>query len=260
MFPFIGDLYPYMPYISSHSPWSERMALTKDQGSKRQLWNSLRWPVYIINSVDKIKLSYYIIFVVIFIGIKHVDYFYLFHLFKVSGYGEAITLLLYSSSQVSNHSPSFENLEPEDFKERSMKEEDTFSNNTIFYRTAQYLRLLFLQNHGNEQFKSNAICKDVKCSENKENSGFSRSTIRNDPERRTDGKKDSCMLRIKNATLSFKQGEFIAIVGKHGAGKTKLLSLLSGKLKCGCKQVKHNFLLKIPGVLSRFEDNSTKIS
>lgn len=30
MFPFIGDLYPYMPYISSHSPWSERMALTKD--------------------------------------------------------------------------------------------------------------------------------------------------------------------------------------------------------------------------------------
>ena len=194
------------------------------------------------------------IFVVIFIGIKHVDYFYLFHLFKVSGYGEAITLLLYSSSQVSNHSPSFENLEPEDFKERSMKEEDTFSNNTIFYRTAQYLRLLFLQNHGNEQFKSNAICKD------EENSGFSHSTIRNDPERRTDGKKDSCMLRIKNTTLSFKQGEFIAIVGKHGAGKTKLLSLLSGKLKCGCKQVKHNFLLKIPGVLSRFEDNSTKIS
>ena len=207
------------------------------------------------------------IFVVIFIGIKHVDYFYLFHLFKVSGYGEAITLLLYSSSQVSNHSPSFENLEPEDFKERSMKEEDTFSNNTIFYRTAQYLRLLFLQNHGNEQFKSNAICKDVKCSENKENSGFSRSTTRNDPERRTDGKKDSCMLRIKNATLSFKQGEFIAIVGKHGAGKTKLLSLLSGKLKCGCKQVKHNFLLKIPKeyypvskiIRQKFHDKSQQV-
>ncbi|PFX30573.1 ABC transporter G family member 2 [Stylophora pistillata] len=150
--------------------------------------------------------------------------------------GEAITLLRYSSSEVSNHSTNGENLQPvvhEDFNEQSTKAEDTFSSNTIFYRTVQYLRLVFLQNHGYEQFES----RDDKRSENEESSGFSRSPTQIYPERRT-----FCTLSIKNATLGFKQGEFIAIVGKHGAGKTTLLSLLSGRLKCGCKQ-KHLSML-----------------
>ena len=34
------------------------IALTEGWSSKRQLWNSLRWPNYIFNSVDKTKLSY----------------------------------------------------------------------------------------------------------------------------------------------------------------------------------------------------------
>ena len=35
------------------------IALTEGWSSKRQLWNSLRWPNYIFNSVDKTKLSYF---------------------------------------------------------------------------------------------------------------------------------------------------------------------------------------------------------
>ena len=36
-----------------------RFALTKGSCSKRQLWNSLRWPIYAINSVDNTQLPCY---------------------------------------------------------------------------------------------------------------------------------------------------------------------------------------------------------
>ena len=42
--------------VSSISPSS--IALTKDQRSKRQLLNSLRWPIYVVNSVDNAQLPY----------------------------------------------------------------------------------------------------------------------------------------------------------------------------------------------------------
>lgn len=50
---------------------------------------------------------------------------------------------------------------------------------------------------------------------------------------------------IHNAALSFNQGEFIGIVGNQGTGKTTLLRLLSGRLLCGCKQVKGTMRLGV---------------
>ena len=43
--------------VSSFSPSSEQ--LTRGQRSKRQPLNSLRWPIYVFNSVDDIKLPRY---------------------------------------------------------------------------------------------------------------------------------------------------------------------------------------------------------
>ena len=43
--------------VPSVSPSSERMA--KGWCLKRQLWNSLRWPIYVINSVDNTELPCY---------------------------------------------------------------------------------------------------------------------------------------------------------------------------------------------------------
>ena len=33
--------------------------MTKGKRSKRQLWNSLRWPIYVVNLVDSAKLPFY---------------------------------------------------------------------------------------------------------------------------------------------------------------------------------------------------------
>lgn len=157
--------------------------------------------------------------------------------------------LLYSSSNASNHSPNCENVQAvaqENFKERSG---DTFANdcttkgcNTIFYRTVQYLHMVLRQNRGYNQKESNKFStEEVERQEHKGNRGFSSPTHSNDREMGTltsERNKHSCTLGINSATLSFKEGEFIAITGKHGAGKTTLLRLLSGRLMCGCKQVR----------------------
>ena len=44
-------------YVQNSSPSSERM--TKGWDLKRQLLNSLRWPIYVIKSVDNIKLPFF---------------------------------------------------------------------------------------------------------------------------------------------------------------------------------------------------------
>lgn len=126
--------------------------------------------------------------------------------------------------------------------------------NAMFYRTVQYLRMAFRANtesrgdketHSqlnlkksdfhtkqdhSEKFKENVnavhLEKSVKGSSN-DQKGMKFNISRDCPTR-----------GIHNAKLSFKQGELVAIVGKHRAGKTTSLKLLSGRLVCGCGQVR----------------------
>lgn len=159
--------------------------------------------------------------------------------------GEAITLL-YSSPEDSKHPQNYDDLQEtaqENVKEHSRRNEGQLSDdtakgyNTIFYRTVQYLRMVFRQKHredGAEKIDSHA--ERVESEEQKENHRIAHPKHDIDQHIK-DKRKDICARGIHNVTLSFKQGEFIAIVGKHGAGKTTLLKILSGRLMCRCNKV-----------------------
>ena len=137
--------------------------------------------------------------------------------------GEGLTLL-YSSLKDSNHPQSYSNVQEtveDNVKQDSKKNEDQLSDdytakgyNTIFYRTVQYLRMVFRQKHHNTAHTKQGIDQDTQ-----------------------DKRKAICARGIHNVTLSFKQGEFIAIIGKQRAGKTTLLKILSGRSMCRCNEV-----------------------
>lgn len=126
----------------------------------------------------------------------------------------------------------------------SRKNEDQLSDdytakgyNTIFYRTVQYLRMVFWQNHHVEDVEK--IDNHVDRLESEErnenhNTAYTKQGIDQDTQEK---RKAICARGIHNVTLSFKQGEFIAIIGKQRAGKTTLLKILSGRSMCRCNEV-----------------------
>ena len=143
--------------------------------------------------------------------------------------GDTITLL-YSSPEDSKHPQSYNDVQEtarDNAEEHSKRNEDQLSDdytakgyNMIFYRTVQYLRMVFRPQERNENHR---IARHPK-------HGIGQDT-------KDKRKAIYAQKGIHNITLSFKQGEFIAIVGKHGAGKTTLLKILSGRLKCRCNKV-----------------------
>lgn len=162
--------------------------------------------------------------------------------------GEPLTLL-YSSPEVPQHFGihSCDNLQgttQENNEERSSRIEGQLSDvctakgyNAIFYRTVQYLRLVFPQKRRNNEMKNIDLHADqVEHHERKETSSIADPRQGND-QGIEDNRNKLCVRGIRDTTLSFKQGELIAIVGKHGAGKTTLLKILSGRLICWCEQV-----------------------
>lgn len=102
----------------------------------------------------------------------------------------------------------------------------------------QYLRLLFGQRRRNDEKENMDHHADqVEYLQRKE-----KSSIANHPRNGNDEdiemmRKKFCVRWIHSATLSFKQGELISVVGKPGAGKTTLLKILSGRLMSGCDHV-----------------------
>jgi ABC-type glutathione transport system ATPase component len=148
-------------------------------------------------------------------------------------------ILLYSSPDVSNHSPYCANVQTVTH-ETSQETNKGYPN--IFYRTVQYLRMVLRHNPGYNQMESNEFStEEVERRERNENSGAFSPTHSCDQEMGTstsERNKHSCTLGMNNVTLRFKQGEFIAIIGILGSGKTALLRLLSGRLTCECRQVR----------------------
>ena len=123
--------------------------------------------------------------------------------------------------------------------------------NAIFYRTVQYLRMVFPQKHSYNQMEKNDFHTDqVEPQGRKESYGIAPTKHVSDPDialTSCNRSREFCARGIHNALLSFKEGEFIAIMGLHGAGKTTLLKLLSGRLTCGCKQVWPPVLIPLLG-------------
>ena len=152
--------------------------------------------------------------------------------------GDEITLL-YSSQQVPEHFCIRENS-----KEHLTNNEGGLSDdhsakgyNAIFYRTVQYLCMVFQQKRRDNEMKNTGLHSDqVEHQQHEDNSN--NANLRHGNVQEVESKiGDFCVRGTHDATMSFKQGELIAIVGKHGAGKTTLLKILSGRLMCGCKQV-----------------------
>ncbi len=161
--------------------------------------------------------------------------------------GEPITIL-YSSPEVFKHSGSCDNL-PETAQE-NIKDHSSSNNgrlcddytakgyNAIFYRTVQYLRLVFGQKRHNDETGSIDPHEDqVEHQQRRKKSSIVNPGNGNDQDVEIK-RNEFCLRWIHSATLSFKQGEFISIVGKPGAGKTTFLEILSGRLMCGCNQVR----------------------
>ena len=129
-------------------------------------------------------------------------------------------------------------------EEHSRRNEDQLSEdytakgyNTIFYRTVQYLRMVFRQKHHVDDVEKIKTHADrVESEERSENYKVSHPKQCIDQDIK-DKRKAIYARGIHSVTLSFKQGEFIAIVGKQGAGKTTLLKILSGRLMCRCNKV-----------------------
>ncbi|KAL9959064.1 hypothetical protein ACROYT_G036145 [Oculina patagonica] len=167
---------------------------------------------------------------------------------QVSTYepNEPITLL-YSSPEVSKHSRSCDKL-PETAQE-NIKDHPSSNNgrlsddftakgyNAIFYRTVQYLRLVFGQRRRNNDEIENIDSHADQLKHQQRKEKFSIANPENGNDEDVEIKRNEFCLRwIHSATLSFKQGELISVVGKPGAGKTTLLKILSGRLMCGCNQ------------------------
>ena len=159
---------------------------------------------------------------------------------------EAITIL-YSSQEDPKHPQSYNKLHEtakDHVEEHSKRNEDQLSEdytakgyNTIFYRTVQYLQMVFRQKHHVDDIEKIKTHADrVESQELSENYKISHPKQGIDQDV-MDKRKAIYARGIHNVTLSFKQGEFIAIVGKQGAGKTTLLKILSGRLMCRCNKV-----------------------
>ncbi|CAB3991959.1 ABC transporter G family member 2, partial [Paramuricea clavata] len=140
-------------------------------------------------------------------------------------------------TNVSNHSPYCANVQT---VTQETSQETTKAYTSIFYRTVQYLRMVLRHNPGYNQMESNEFStEEVERRGSNENSGAFNPTHSCDKEMGTsisERNKHSCTLGMNNVTLRLKQGEFIAIIGILGSGKTALLRLLSGRLKCECGQ------------------------
>lgn len=130
--------------------------------------------------------------------------------------------------------------------------------NAIFYRTVQYLRIAFeanIKKHWEkrlpDQFNSERdnFYPDAEKghSRSKENTNAAHQVghgLREEPnDQDKNGEifnrsRDFWTHGIHNADLKFIQGELVAVVGKRRAGKTSLLQFLSGRLVCGCEEVR----------------------
>jgi len=159
---------------------------------------------------------------------------------------EAITLL-YLSQEDPKHPQSYNDVQEtaqDNAEEHSRRSEDQLSDdytakgyNTIFYRTVHYLRMGFRQKHNVDDLeKIKAHADRGKSEERNENHKITH--LKKSIDQNIKDKRKAFYARgIHNVTLSFKQGEFIAIVGKQGAGKTTLLKILSGRSMCRCNRV-----------------------
>ena len=159
---------------------------------------------------------------------------------------EAITLL-YSSQEDPKRPQSYNDVQEtakDHVEEHSRRNEDPLSEeytakgyNTIFYRTVQYLRMVFRQKHRVDDVEKIKTHTDrVESEERSEKLKISHPKQRINQDV-MDKRKAFYARGIHNVTLSFKQGEFTAIVGKQGGGKTTLLKILSGRLMCRCNKV-----------------------
>lgn len=128
--------------------------------------------------------------------------------------------------------------------------------NAIFYRTVQYIRMAFeanIKNHWEKRlhnqfdsergnFYPDAEKGHSRCKENM-NGVHGLRAVSNDQDKNGEifnRSRDFCTHGIHNANLKFKQGELVAVVGKRRAGKTSLLQFLSGRLVCGCGEVRRH--------------------
>ena len=164
---------------------------------------------------------------------------------------EAITLLYWSPEDPKDQQ-SYNDVQgtaQHNGEEHSRRNEDQLSDdytakgyNTIFYRTVQYLRMVFRQKHPVDDVENIKNQADkVDSEERNENRKMSHSKQGTDQDIK-DKRKAIYARGIHNVTLSFKQGEYIAIVGKQGAGKTTLLKILSGRLMCRCNKVSSHWI------------------
>ena len=156
--------------------------------------------------------------------------------------------LVYSSPNASEHFHHLDypermkqantNKQPDTSDERLTCDYNTKGFNAIFYRTAQYLGMPFKANVQSQDYQK---LHDSQFDSKKDD--FQKEG--DDPQRHKETSTAVSLehgstprTAIHNATLRFNQGELVSIVGKHQAGKTTSLQLLSGRLLCGCKQVR----------------------
>ena len=159
--------------------------------------------------------------------------------------------LLYSSQEDPKRHQSYNDVQEtakDSAEEHSRRNEDQRLSddytakgyNTIFYRTVRYLRLVFrLKDYVDDVEKIKTQADRVESEERNENYNISHPKQGIDQDVK-DIRRAIYARGIHNVTLSFKQGELIAIVGKQGAGKTTLLKILSGRLVCRCNKVSSN--------------------
>lgn len=167
--------------------------------------------------------------------------------------------LQYSTPDSSTHFKLFQNPEEmkesnkekyENLKEKQLpKEYSAKGYNAMFYRTVQYLWTAFggkRENYGrkksyyrldSERDNFHADRSDSECKEN-----FKGAHVDHGFEELSDDQNMYCRdfptHGIHNANLRFKRGELVAVAGIQGAGKSTLLQLLSGRMACGCGQVR----------------------
>jgi len=157
--------------------------------------------------------------------------------------------LLYSSPEDPKHPQTMckndvQETAQDSVEEHSRTSDDQLCNdysakgyNTIFYRTVQYLRMVFRRKHNVDDVEKIKTHADRGESEERNENHKVTHLMQGIDQNIRDKRKAMYALGIHNVTLSFKQGEFIAIVGKEGAGKTTLLKILSGRLMCRCNRV-----------------------
>ena len=156
--------------------------------------------------------------------------------------------LVYSSPDVAEHFHHLDKKQNNTNEQSNMTDEHLTHQynvkgfNAIFYRTAQYLGMPFkanVQNQGYQKLHDNQFdSKKDEFQKERDDPQIHKETSTVVPLGHDAWKGSRSLAVIHNAMLRFNQGELVGIVGKHQAGKTTLLQLLSGRLLCGCKQVR----------------------